>query len=351
MGRFGMRILADYHHADLAESLALLFEDRYGWDLFFPIGMQWFDQGVWNFERQHHGDGVAKQYLVGVWPDAVDQDGYWSITETTHPGRIRKGVELDQARAQSWDIIISSLPDNDTGLHQLARDTGAKFGVQIGNQAQYSNWGLADFGLVSSNMEYEPVKPHVIYRQEFRLTDFRYVWPPEEPRSVASFIQCFAENKGFYAEFLDYARELPEFDWKVYGAYGSHPADEFACGNLGSTPDVAAAMRRTRIAWHSKWWSDGYGHVIHNLFATGKPVIGYADYYVDKLAGPLWLDGVNSLDLSRHGKDEVVAWMRRLRDDDDFHQSVSEASVARFAEVVNFDEDAEKVRALLEAVL
>jgi hypothetical protein len=345
--------LADYHHADLAESLALLFEDRFGWELFFPIGMQWFDSGTWNFEREHHGDAVAQQYLVGVWPDAVAaSDGsHWAIEETTHPGRIRKGVELDQARSQPWDVVLSSLPDNDVGLHQLARDTGARFGVQIGNQAQYSNWGLADFGLASSNMPYEPPKPYVTYRQEFRLTDFRYEWPPAEPRSVASFIQCFAENKAFYAEFLEYARELPEFDWKVYGAYGSHPADEFACGNLGSTPDVAAAMRKTRIAWHSKWWSDGYGHVIHNLFATGKPVIGYADYYADKLAGPLWLDGVNSLDLSRHSRDEVVAFMRRLRDDDDFHWQVSDASAKRFAEVVDFDEDAAKVKALLDSVL
>ena len=345
-----MRILADYHHADLAESLALLFEDRFGWELYFPIGMQWFDSGVWNFGREVHGDAIAQQYLVGVWPEAENHGDHHSVVETTHPGRIRKGVELEQARSQRWDYVLSSLPDNDVGLWEIAKGSGAKFGVQLGNNLQNSNWGLADFGMASTTMGYEPVKPYVTYRQEFRLTDFRYEWPPAEPKSVASFIQGFAENKSFYAEFLEYARELPEFDWKVYGGYGWHPVDEFAAGNLSSTPAVAEAMRRTRIAWHSKWWSDGYGHVIHNLFATGKPVVGYADYYADKLAGPLWVDKVTSLDLSRHSPDEVIAWLRALRDDDDFHRQVSEASAARFREVVNFDEDAEKVKALLESL-
>jgi hypothetical protein len=346
-----MRLLSDYHHSDLWESMELLFEDRFGWELFVPYEMEWYDSGVWNFERQALGDAVAKQYLVGVWPDAKDQGDHFTVDDATHPGRIRKGVTLEQARSQRWDVVLSSLPDNDTGLYQLSQDTGAKFGVQIGNQAQYSNWNLADFGLVSSNLPFDPPKPHVIYRQEFRLTDFRYEWPPEESKSVASFIQCFPENHGFYNEFLTYARDLPEFDWKVYGAYGTHRVDEFACGNLPNTPAVAEAMRRTRIAWHSKWWSDGYGHVIHNLFATGKPVVGYADYYADKLAGPLWMDGVTCLDLSKHFPDEVVAWLRRLRDDDDFHHQISDASAARFREVVNFDDDAEKVKTLLESVL
>lgn len=328
----------------------MLFEDRFGWQLFRPIGMGWFDEGVWNFERAVHGDAVAKQYLA-IWETDRPGADHWERDDSTHPGRVLKGVTLEQARSQPWDVVLSSLPDNDAGLHQLARDVGAKFGVQIGNQAQYSNWGLADFGLVSSNMMFEPPKPHVVYRQEFSLDDFRFEWPPAEANSVASFIQCFAENKDFYAEFLDYARALPEFEWKVYGAYGSHAPDEFACGNLPNTPAVAEAMRRSRIAWHSKWWSDGFGHVIHNLFAVGRPVIGYADYYADKLAGPLWVDGVTSFDLSRHSRDEVIAELRRLRDDSEYHQAYCVAAAARFREVVDFDEDAAKVKALLESVL
>lgn len=49
-----MRVLADYHHHDLFESLAILFEDRLGWELYRPIGMEWFDEGYWNFERAWH---------------------------------------------------------------------------------------------------------------------------------------------------------------------------------------------------------------------------------------------------------------------------------------------------------
>lgn len=354
-----MRILADYHHADLAESLALTLEDRFGWELYFPIGMQWFDRWYWSFERAFHGDAVAKQYLIGVWPDAESKGDHWEVTETVHPGRVRKGVELDQALAQDWDLVICSLTHNETGFYRFAQEVGAKFGIQVGNVGQVQNvanegvgWDAVDFALLSTTTDGLAIPvPHVIYRQEFSLTDFRYEWPPTEPKSVASFIQCFPENGPFYADFLTFAREYPDdFDWKVYGAYGSVAQDEFACGNLGSTPSVAEAMRRTRIAWHAKWWSDGYGHVVHNLAAVGRPKVGPLGYYVDKLAGPLHVDGVTSWDTGHRSNAEVIAILRRLRDDDDFHRQTCEAVRAGFDEVVDFEEDAAKVRQLLEGV-
>ena len=65
-----MKVLADYHHHDLWESLELLFA-RFGWTLYRPIGMEWFEQGYWNHERKWHGDAIARQYLEPWGSDAL----------------------------------------------------------------------------------------------------------------------------------------------------------------------------------------------------------------------------------------------------------------------------------------
>ena len=354
-----MRVLVDRHHADLYESLLLLMEDRFGWEVFTPVGMDWFNEGIWNFERAYHGDAVARQYLVGWWGDDADCGcPIVKHADPTHPGRIVKGVTLAAARDMAWDLVISTLPDNDRGLHHLAQDKRAKFGIQLGNVNQMSAWELADFGLCSTSMPYTPPKPFVVYRQEFSLTDFRYERPPnacgcevKPPFKVRSFVQCLPENPLAYAEFLQYARQAPDLDWGINGSYGSHETDEFACGNLENTPSVAAAMRATDVIWHTKEWSDGYGHVIHNAFAVGRPVFGIAGYYADKLAGPLWVDGETSIDIAKRTQDEVLMLLRRLRDDPDEHLRMSENAAKRFREVVDFDAEAAQIRMLLDDVL
>ena len=353
------RLLIDYHHSDLFESYQLTFGDRFGWEVVAPFGMEWFDEGIWQFERKWHFDAVARQYLVGIWGDAQpDANGIVEVPDKTHPGRTLRGITLAAAQDARWDYVISSLPDNDVGLHGLARLTGANFGIQLGNVGQQSAWNLADFALCSTTLPFTPIVPHVIYRQEFSLSDFRFTLPPrgEGPNAisrdftVASFVQCLPENPLAYRQFLDYARTDESFGWGVFGAYGSHPEDELARGNLDSTPRVAMAMRGTDVIWHTKEWSDGYGHVIHNAFAVGRPVFGIEPYYADKLAGPLWVDGETSIDISRRDKAEVLGILRRLRDDEDEHVRMCEAAARRFREVVDFDEDARNVRALMERV-
>ena len=348
-----MKLLADYHHSDLFESLQLVFADRFGWEVYAPYGMEWFTEGVWNFERKWHGDAVARQYLLGIWGSATpDEDGIVRVPDRTHPGRTLSGVTLSAAREIGWEVVLSTLPDNDAGLHRLAKDNGATFGIQLGNNGQQSAWDLAAFALCSTSLPYTPPIPHVIYRQEFSLTDFRYEPPPRrDPFTVRSFVQCLPENPKAYAQFLDYAATDPSFGWGIHGAYGSHPVDGFACGNLPNTPAVAAAMRETDVIWHTKEWSDGYGHVVHNAFAVGRPVFGIRSYYADKLAAPLWVDGVTSIDIARRSRDEVLAILRALREDEAAHDAMCEASARRFREVVDFAQDAEAIRELLARVL
>jgi hypothetical protein len=341
-----MRVLIDYAHADLWESLIRLFSDRFGWEVFRPIGMEWYDSGIWSFERQRLGDQVARQFLQTYDKDK-DKGDYSERPDTTHPGRTFRMVTHEQAHSQRWDLVIATLAENEPGLHRFAKDRQATYGIQIGNQGAPNNWALAQFAMSSTTLPHvKPWMPYVIYHQEFSLEDFRFEYPPTTDE-VATRVQCFA-TMDQYNRFKRLAA-MSGGTWRHYGHCGQH--DEFYGGDAPTTPQVADQMRASRIGYHVKEWSDGYGHVIHNWFAVGRPVIGSAAYYRDKLAGPLFVEGETSFDLDLRSDAEVVELVKRLREDDDYHRLISENAAARFREHVNFDAEAMAIYAMLANVM
>jgi len=367
-----MKLLTDYHHHALAESLLLLGE-RLGWDVYFPAGMDWFTSDTWQFEKVWHGDRVARQYLEGIWAGAEPQGSGLLRHDPRHLGRIQRGISHAEAVDTDWDIILSTLPANDVGFHALAKSKGAAFGVQVGNNHQESDWGRADFILSSSTLPQAGFvtpdtwgkrltfqgKPTVIYHQEFSLDTFHEQWPPAEANTVASFVNCYPEGPS-YPAFLEFARAHPDLaEFKVYGATGqpswADPAvpytDEFQRGDIGPVPDVADAMRAARLIWHTKHWSDGFGHTIHNAFAVGRPVLGFQRYYQDKFAGPLWQEGVTSYDIEHLDHADLAALIHRLIRDDERHLRMSQAAAARFRDLVDFDGEADAIQAMLADIV
>lgn len=359
-----MKVLLDYHHHDLWESMELLCA-RLGWALYRPIGMDWFDEGYWNHERKWHGDAVARQYLEPWGSDARRGVGIIQRYDQSHD-RYMKLLTLEEARASKLDIVISSLAHNHEGFARFASEVGATFGLQVGNvrfseiDMAEDRWDLAAFGLVSGFMPGPIPKPHVVYHQEFSLEDYRYE-PPKRGRfgfDISSFVQCYPQDTPAYEYWLAAEQATGIWkdhwdgpSWNVYGAYGEAPLDRFARGNLDKCADVGDAMRRADVGWHAKRWSDGFGHVIHNWFAVGRPVFGFEDYYRTQMAGPLWEDGVTSYDIGSRSPDEVAGLLRMLRDDPDKHLRMCEAAAKRFREVVNYDEEEQAIRAMFAQVL
>ena len=120
----------------------------------------------------------------------------------------------------------------------------------------------------------------------------------------------------------------------------------------GDVPEaVLNAMRASDVAWHTKQWSDGFGHVIHDWFAVGRPVVGHEWYYKNQLAGPLWQEGVTSFDLTDKSPDEVAGIIDRLYNDPDLRLRMGENAAKRFREVVDFDKEEQAIRRMFEAVL
>jgi len=344
-----MKVLCDFHHHDLWESLELLC-DRLGWDLYRPMGMEFYDEGYWNFERAFHGDRIARQYLE---PLPTDTD---VRADKSHPGRNIKLLTLEQARDLRPDIVMASVSHNHEGFARFAKEVGATFGLQLGN-VRFSHidmaedrWDLAAFGLVSSIMPGPIPKPHVVYHQEFSLEDFRHEPPQEHERTVvSSFVNCFAENPEGYRTFREVADLAREIDWRIYGSYGSCPVDEYAAGDLPRCAMVGDGMRASDIAWHTKQWSDGFGHVAHNWAAVGRPLVGFESYYRSQLAGPLWVEGVTSIDITGRSADDIRRLVRSL--DPETRLRMGDAMAARFREIVNFDEEEQAIRAMFAQVL
>src|SRR5437868_15529740 len=93
------RVLCDRHHAGLLNSLQLLFEDRFGLELYVPIGHEWWDEGYWEFGRVFGDDRLAQQYLVPnhLWSqhDFHGMVPVWETRDPDYPNRLIRGVTLE----------------------------------------------------------------------------------------------------------------------------------------------------------------------------------------------------------------------------------------------------------------
>lgn len=369
-----IRVLCDAIHADLWESLRLLFEVRLGWKLYRPIGWEWKERGIWRFEEgQPYGEGVAHQFL-DQWPgdtpnhvhghdcwcsapvvhDVREEDpepgAFTERADTTHPPQVQRLVTYEQARSVRWDLVLATLAENEQGLWQFAQEVGAHYGIQVGNQGAQNLWPLAEFGLLSvTTPGLVPWKPYVTYHQEFDLGLFDPDWGERAmPDLVMNRVQCTSQTPD-HERWRRIAAMVPEARFRWYGH--CEPQDEWFGGNHHTTREVAASMHDARIAWHPKRWSDGYGHVIHNWFSIGRPVIASAGYYADKLAGPLFEEGVTSFDMDRMADGDLAGVVRMLLQDEDRWLRMCEASAVRFGQVVDFGFEAAQIRAMLEGIL
>lgn len=316
-----MRVLIDVHHSDLTESLHMLFVDRFGWEVVIPVGMEWWDAGYWNFGRSAWGDDrLARQYLTR---HTVEFDN-------GHPNREHLVATLDEARDMEWDFVMASVPDNYPGYARFAREHGAKFLIQCGNTNQWIDWSLDPIVLNSSEMPL--LGKGIVYHQEFDLDTFHYSAPTSQ--IIGSFVNCM-DSIGCWP-FLVAAKDLmPDRTFRIHGIDGID-------GNVKPTSDVATLMRSYGWGWHDKEHGDGFGHVIHNWAAIGRPLIGHARHYAGKMAGPLWEDGVTCIDLDQHGVGELPGLLDRLD-----NVEMGHAIRGRFDELVDYNEEAEQIRALL----
>ena len=272
-----MRALVDRHHSDLFYAIQRLFEDRLGITVYTPIGHDWWDAGYWRFGEGWGDDRLAQQFLnPDPFVGGVTYDQH-------HPARAVRGLTLAEAEGP-WDYVIATVQDNQRGFRRFADEHGAKYAVWVGNVRQDIDHAL---------------NPIILdLPQEFdHTTTFRFRKPVTQAR-ITSFVNLLPRIPDAWAGFDGLRSRLP-YEFRSFG-------HECPDGFRDPVSAVADEMAEAGWAYHDKVTGDGFGHVIFDWAAVGRPLIGHARYYEGQRAEVFWVDGATCIDLDRHSLDEAA---------------------------------------------
>jgi hypothetical protein len=330
------KVFVDFHHADLYYALQLMIEKRFGWELYRPLGLEWYSSGHWKY---HKAVDVAKQYLEPKGGE-IERDGYFECPDHVH-ATTTKAVTVEQFQKMKFDYIIATVPENTESFVALLKlyQPQAKFIQQVGNQWTELNFDYIKNVLLSTLPPEIPDGVQVAFaRQEFDLGIFH----PQEPGptlKIKNFVNCLNEQRDWYL-WDAYKKELPEFEWRSYGIGNDD-------GNLSGVDKVAESMRDCHFTFHVKSVGDGYGHVIHNTFACGKPPIIKGEYYQDRLGGKFCIDNVTCIDIDKAPFQENIKRIKYWSQPENY-KKMSAAAFARFKELVDFDREAKEAKRFFE---
>jgi hypothetical protein len=325
-----VRVLADWHHPALWESLSILFEDRFGWRLYAPAGPEW--KGVWAFQGGTPG-WTADDYLAA--PGAIDRGEHAELTEVEYPGRPRKVVSVEQFEALTWDYVVASVGAHQRTFSNLAQRRGARYVHHIGDARRRREHIRQQVVLASPPNIHGALRHH----QEF---DMRLFAPgePHDHAHVASFMLRMRQTSGPWRWLAD----APGIGWSAVECDTMRGP-----GYVAPMARVADMMRAAGWVWHDKAGymgsqpGDGYGHVLFTAAAMGRPLIGHASYYKGQAGETFWRDGETCIDLDRHTADEAVGLVLRYSGDPAAWAELSSSIRDRFLAEVDFDAEAEAI--------
>lgn len=346
-----MRVLTDFHHTSLLRSLVLLFEDRLGAELYRPIGMEWFEEGFWAINNQVD---TARQFLA-VDSQPVDNTpplnrAEWQRADGTYdildPGAktSHRACTLAYFKQNRFDFVIASIPAHVPLFKELIAkyQPQAKLIVQMGN-----NWNLEeyrDYNVLASIAPQLGGGPRTMfYHQEFDLQVFRDT-PVPAARKVYSFVNVIRNSGIGWNDYSELKRIMERLGWE-FRSYGGQCPD----GNMNGAEETAKKMREAAFIFHVKPGGDGFGHVIHNAYAVGRPLITRPSHYRGQLAEQLLVPGT-FIDLDRYGRGEVKNILTRLMFDPDSLERMGRLAAQRFDEVVNYEREAQEIQAWLSTL-
>ena len=337
-----VNVLTDLHNGSLYNSLHLLFEKRLGFNLYRPIGEQWFHEGYFKIAEPYGNyPGTISQYLAindrpydpytNLNGDLVESDGIYKIF-SPEGNFEHKAITFDTFKNMKFDYIVGSHPLHECWEGLLQYQPTPKFIMQLGNENQTTNtqnvlssvWAMSP--RLGQNVCY--------YHQEFDLNEFTYE-PPDNHTLIRSFVHLHPEKETFDI----YKSNLPEFQMEAYGM-GT---------DLGPSQNIAKQMKESAFGWHIKP-ADGYGHILHNWYACGRPVIIRGDYYAGKTGGMLLEDGKTCIDLDKHNFTENLN-MIRYWSLPDHHKEMCKNAHDIFMKVCDFNSEAENIKTFLSNIL
>lgn len=352
-----IKVFCDYHHSALLQSFILLFEQRFGGEVYRPIGRDWYDKGYWKI--YDHPATVA-QYLD---PGSATPDGSSPLNQTTgdsssgiyfcddiQSGGKNKAITYNAFMATNFDIVIASVPQHIAPFRKLCDEhpNHPKLIYQIGNAWTITNEqnAMVDGIMASAKCPLTPTKPYIEYHQEFDLGVFNLRTFAQLPEPViTSFVNCFNTDQLFALDWQVFRQteiSMPNYEFK---AMGGGCRDGSAHGAHG----VAAQMERSRFIWHTKAGGDGYGHVIHTAAARGIPLIVRKSYYDGKMAEPLLKDGETCIVIDGLSGAQIVDKINQYSEPEIYRQ-MCDKTYDNFLANVDFDREAQEIEKFLSIV-
>lgn len=344
------RVLVDFHHSSLLRSLVLLFEGRLGMEVYRPIGMQWFEQGYWGINNQID---TAEQFL-GVGSQPIDntpalneigmdpEDGTYRVFD---PGMksSHRAATLQYFKTHQFDYVIASIPAHVALFEALIAEyqPNAKLIVQMGNNWDLDRW--AGYNVLASIAPQPSAANAIFYHQEFDLNIFKDT-PVAPARKIYSFLNIIQNSGIGWEDYSVLKRNMERLGFE-FKAFGGQCPD----GNMTGPDELASKMREAAFVFHVKPGGDGFGHIIHNAYAVGRPVITRSSHYKGQLAEQLLVPGT-FIDLDRYNHEDVQQIIMQLFRDPDSLVKMGRDAAHRFDEVVNYKKEAEEIATWLSVL-
>lgn len=367
-----LKVFTDFHHASLLNSLIMLFEGRLGGQVYRPIGMEWAERGFWKVydhpetQAQYLGIGAATpdgtQPLNEVVARTNDYHADIYHCHDIESSQTNKAITLEGFWRMPIDIVIASLPQHIRPFKRLCEEhpNHPKLIYQIGNQwnVEAHDAHYIDAIMASANVVHNYPTPTIKYHQEFDTSFFRYEPPTvfklpvseterAYPRNkITSFVNCFSLDRLFEYDwqlFQTMEKRLPEWEFRCYGG-------QCRDGSMNGSRELSEAMQNSRFIWHTKAGGDGYGHVIHNAAASGRPLIVRGQYYLGKMAYDLIQDELTCICIDGLGVEEIINKIE-YHNEPERYSKMCEAMYSRFKEVVDFDKEAKMIVDFLQKLV
>ncbi len=359
------RILVDYHHTSLLTSLNMLFGDRLHHMVYRPIGIEWFTEGFWainnaretaeqflSFDQEYQPkDGtpplnkivgdltVSRDRTLGETPE---NGVYYCGT----PEEIHRACTIDFFKKNKFDLVLCSIPQHIPLYKQLIEiyQPQAKLIYQVGN-----DW---DFDTLHGMNVLASVRPRrvpddvnaMFYHQEFDTNIFRKrVAMPT--KNIHNYVNVLQEKPSAQADFdkLESLLGRKGFHFKSYGGQNRD-------GNVSGPHALAESMKDAMLVFNVKPGGDGFGHIIHNAYSVGRPVITRRSHYEGKLAAELLIPGT-CIDLDSMSMPDAANRINRLYHSPMELVKMSKLAHDRFKQLVNYEAEAERIKQWLTTLL
>ncbi len=326
-----------------------------------PIGLEWFDEGFWAINDQRD---TAEQFL-SLDQAFVPRDQTPALNKLTYdrdellgeraedgvhyvsdPGGIshHRACTLAFFKQNQFDYVIASIPAHIPLFKKLIEmyQPNAKLIVQMGNEWPDEFWT----GNVLASVKPRDSRANTMfYHQEFDLDIFRPA-PVEVTKKVYSFVNCLQQQMPLaWSDFTGLEMLLGARSGFQFKSFGGQCRD----GNMDGPVELADAMREAMMIFHVKEGGDGFGHIIYNAYAVGRPIITRSRFYKDRLAEELLVPGT-FIDLDKHNMPEAYNILNRLHYQPEELRDMGAKAHARFMEVVDYEAEAERIGQWLKSL-